>query len=151
MRLLSLLLCGVFSCAAMAQNLQFAFHGGERRFSFGATGGVGVDSIVEASGNTVALEGAFKYLRKGGRVALIGLPSEPVRLNVGPDVVFKEATIVGIHGREMFRTWTRMLQLLASGLLNVDLVVTHEMPLEDCEEGLALLEAGQGAKVILVP
>ena len=116
-----------------------------------ATGGVGADSIVEASGNTVALEGAFKYLRKGGRVALIGLPSEPVRLNVGPDVVFKEATIVGIHGREMFRTWTRMLQLLASGLLNVDLVVTHEMPLEDCEEGLALLEAGQGAKVILVP
>ena len=116
-----------------------------------ATGGVGADSMVEASGSAVALEGAFKFLRKGGRCALIGLPSEPVRLNLGPDVVFKEATIIGIHGREMFRTWTRMLQLLASGLLNVDLVVTHEMPLEDCEKGLALLEAGQGAKVILVP
>jgi threonine 3-dehydrogenase len=116
-----------------------------------ATGGVGADSIVEASGNAVALEGAFKYLRKGGRCALIGLPSEPVRLNVGVDVVFKEATIVGIHGREMFRTWTRMQQLLASGLLNVDPVVTHEIPLEDCEAGLALLEAGQGGKVILSP
>ena len=112
---------------------------------------MGADAIVEASGNAAALEGAFAYLRKGGRCALIGLPSAPVRLNIGPDVVFKEATIVGIHGREMFRTWTRMLQLLASGLLNVDPVVTHEMPLDDCEKGLALLEAGQGGKVILLP
>lgn len=116
-----------------------------------ATDGVGADSIVEASGNTAALEGAFKYMRKGGRVALIGLPSEPVQLNVGPDVVFKEATIVGIHGREMFRTWTRMLRLLECGLLSVEPVVTHEMPLEGYAEGLALLEAGKGGKVILVP
>lgn len=116
-----------------------------------ATDGVGADAIVEASGNAAALEGAFAYLRKGGRCALIGLPSAPVRLNIGPDVVFKEATIVGIHGREMFRTWTRMLKLLASGLLNVDPVVTHEMPLDDYEKGLAILEAGQGGKVILVP
>jgi threonine 3-dehydrogenase len=116
-----------------------------------ATDGVGADAIVEASGSAAALEGAFAYLRKGGRCALIGLPSEPVRLDLGPDVVFKEATIIGIHGREMFRTWTRMLKLLASGLLNVDPVVTHEMPLDDCEKGLALLEAGQGGKVILVP
>jgi threonine 3-dehydrogenase len=116
-----------------------------------ATDGVGADAIVEASGNAAALEAAFAYLRKGGRCALIGLPSEPVRLNLGADVVFKEATIVGIHGREMFRTWTRMLQLLASGCLNVDPVITHEMPLESYAEGLALLEAGQGGKVILVP
>jgi threonine 3-dehydrogenase len=116
-----------------------------------ATHGVGVDSIIEASGNEAALEGAFQFLRKGGRCALIGLPSAPVRLNLGRDVIFKEATILGIHGREMFRTWTRMQQLLSSGLLNVDPVVTHEMPLADCAAGLALLEAGVGGKVILLP
>ena len=43
MRFPSWLLCGLFACAAMGQNLQFAFHGGERRFSFGAAGGVGVE------------------------------------------------------------------------------------------------------------
>ena len=116
-----------------------------------ATDGVGADAIIEASGNAAALESAFRFLRKGGRCALIGLPSVPVRLNLGPDVIFKEATIVGIHGRQMFRTWTRMEQLLASGLLNVDPVVTHEMPLERYGEALALLEAGEGGKVILVP
>lgn len=116
-----------------------------------ATDGVGADAIIEASGNAAALESAFRFLRKGGRCALIGLPSVPVRLNLGPDVIFKEATIVGIHGREMFRTWTRMQELLSSGLLNVDPVATHEMPLSEAAEGLALLERGEGGKVILVP
>jgi threonine 3-dehydrogenase len=116
-----------------------------------ATGGVGADAIIEASGSVVALEGAFRLLRKGGRCALIGLPSAPVRLNLGADVIFKEATIIGIHGREMFRTWTRMQELLASGLLNVEAVATHEMPLSKAGEALALLEASTGGKVILVP
>jgi threonine 3-dehydrogenase len=116
-----------------------------------ATDGVGADAMIEASGNAAALESAFRFLRKGGRCALIGLPSVPVRLNLGPDVIFKEATIVGIHGREMFRTWTRMQELLSSGLLNVDPVATHEMPLSEAAEGLALLERGEGGKVILVP
>jgi threonine 3-dehydrogenase len=44
-----------------------------------------------------------------------------------------------------------MLQLLASGLLNVDPIVTHEMALEEHAEGFALLERGQGGKVILTP
>jgi threonine 3-dehydrogenase len=116
-----------------------------------ATAGVGADAIVEASGNATALAGAFRYLRKGGRCALIGLPSEAVQLNLGPDVVFKEATIIGIHGREMFRTWTRMLQLLETGRLDVAPIITHEMPLEGYQEALALLEAGKGSKVILLP
>ncbi len=116
-----------------------------------ATAGVGVDAFIDASGSEAAIEGAFRFLRKGGRCALIGLPAGPVRLDLGPDVIFKEARVVGIHGREMFRTWTRMEQLLASGLLNVEPVVTHEMPLSDYAKALALLEAGEAAKVILVP
>ncbi len=115
------------------------------------TGGVGADVIIEASGNAAALSGAFGYLRKGGRCGLIGLPSAPVQLNLGPDVVFKEATIIGFHGRLMFATWTRMLALLSSGVLIVDPVVTHEMPLANYAEALSLLEAGKGAKIILMP
>ena len=115
------------------------------------TGGVGVDAIVEASGSVPAIEGAWKYLRKGGKVALIGLPSDPVRVNLGPDVIFKEARIIGIHGREMFATWTRMEHMLERGMLRVDPVITHVMPLERWAEAFRLLEEGQGGKVILTP
>ncbi|MBS1117410.1 MAG: L-threonine 3-dehydrogenase [candidate division NC10 bacterium] len=115
------------------------------------TGGVGVDAIVEASGSVPAIEGAWKYLRKGGKVALIGLPSDPVRVNLGPDVIFKEARIIGIHGREMFATWTRMEHMLERGMLRVDPVITHVMPLVRWAEAFRLLEEGQGGKVILTP
>lgn len=115
------------------------------------TGGVGVDSFIDASGSAHALQGAFKFLRKGGRVALIGLPSQPVCLNLGSDVVFKEARIIGIHGRLMFETWTKMENMLTSGLLNINPIITHEIPLEKCAKGFDLLKEGKSGKVILVP
>lgn len=115
------------------------------------TSGVGVDAIVEASGSVPAIEGAFHFLRKGGTVALIGLPSDPVRLNLGPDVIFKEARIIGIHGREMFATWSKMEHMLERGLLRVEPVITHELPLKRFAEGFELLEEGKGGKVILIP
>jgi len=115
------------------------------------TGDVGVDAIVEASGSVPAIEGAWKFLRKGGKVALIGLPSDPVRVNLGPDVIFKEARIIGIHGREMFATWTKMEHMLDCGMLRVDSVITHELPLERWAEAFQLLEEGQGGKAILTP
>jgi threonine 3-dehydrogenase len=107
-----------------------------------ATDGVGADAIIEASGNAAALESAFRFLRKGGRCALIGLPSVPVRLNLGPDVIFKEATIVGIHdGRSHL---TRM-QAFVERTLNVDPIATHECPCRK-PRGPALLERGEGAR-----
>lgn len=115
------------------------------------TGGVGVDAIVEASGSVAAIEGAWGFLRKGGKVALIGLPSDPVRVHLGPDVIFKEARIIGIHGRELFATWTKMERMLERGLLRVDAVITHELPLDRWAEAFRLLEDGQGGKAILRP
>lgn len=116
-----------------------------------ATGGYGADVIIEASGNTEALKQSFKFLRKGGRVALVGLPSKPVELNLGSDVVFKEAKIFGIHGRIMFNTWTQMENLLASGKLVVDPVITHVLPLAHWQKGIELAKNGQACKVVYHP
>jgi len=66
-------------------------------------------------------------------------------------VVFKEARILGIHGRMVYATWTHMENMLSSGRLTVDPVVTHEMPLAECAEAMALLDAGKGGKIILLP
>lgn len=115
------------------------------------TGGVGVDVFIDASGNVNAINQGFKFLRKGGQVGLVGLPSKPISLDLGPDVVFKEAKITGFHGRKMFDTWTKMENMLSNNLLYVDPVVTHVMPLEKYHEAVDLLKAGKGSKIILVP
>ncbi len=115
------------------------------------TQGVGVDAFIDASGNTDAILEGFKGLRKGGKVALIGLPSKPLEIDLGSQVVFKEATIIGIHGRRMFETWTLMSNLLDKGLLNIEPVISHVLPLEEFEKGFDLSVKGIGGKVILVP
>lgn len=115
------------------------------------TNGYGVDVIIEASGNASALSQSFKLLRKGGTVALIGLPGQPVELEVGKDIVFKEAKVFGIHGRKMFSTWHRMERMLESRKLDVGPIMTHKFPLDQWQEGVRLAKSGEACKVIFRP
>jgi threonine 3-dehydrogenase len=115
------------------------------------TGGTGVDAVIEASGNVSAIQQAFRCLRKGGRVALVGLPDRPLELEIGKEVVFKEAKVVGIHGRTMFETWTRMENLLVSGKLDAMPAITHVLPLERWKEGIELASNATACKVVFEP
>ncbi len=116
-----------------------------------STQGYGVDVIIEASGNAAAVKQSFQLLRKGGTIALIGLPGQPVELDLGKDIVFKEAKVIGIHGRKMFSTWTRIERLLKADKLNVGPVLTHVLPLEKWQEGVELAKLGQACKIIFHP
>jgi threonine 3-dehydrogenase len=81
-------------------------------------------------------------------VSLLGLPSKEVRLDLADEVIFKEAHVVGIFGRRMWRTWEQATALLRNGL-DVTPVITHRFPLEQFEEAFALLQSGTAGKVIL--
>lgn len=115
------------------------------------THGYGADVIIDASGSVIAIKSAFRYLRKGGTLGLIGLPGRPIELELGSDVVFKEAKIFGIHGRKMFETWYEMEGALASGRLNIDPVLSHELPLAQYDKAIELSKQGVANKVILIP
>lgn len=115
------------------------------------TGGYGADVVIDASGSVEAIKESFKYLRKGGRVALIGLPGKSIELELGKEVVFKEAKIIGIHGRKMFETWRQMENLLAAGKLNIYPAITHILPLDEWKQGIGLALSGQACKVVYRP
>ena len=68
-----------------------------------ATGGTGVDVLLEMSGHPTAIQQGFKALRAGGRASLLGIPTiEAVQLDLVEDVIFKGATVQGIYGRRMY-------------------------------------------------
>jgi threonine dehydrogenase-like Zn-dependent dehydrogenase len=46
------------------------------------TDGLGVDVALEMSGHPLAIRQSFKVLRNGGRVSLLGLPSNIVELDL---------------------------------------------------------------------
>ncbi|HEX6466632.1 MAG TPA: L-threonine 3-dehydrogenase, partial [Terriglobales bacterium] len=80
-----------------------------------ATGGIGVDVVLEMSGKTPGIRAGFNILRLGGRVSLLGIPSKPVELDFADDLIFKGATVQGINGRLMYKTWYQMQALLKAG------------------------------------
>lgn len=113
------------------------------------TRGDGVDVLLEMSGSPAATDQGFRALRNGGTAALLGIPSKPFAFDLTNHVVFKGATVLGINGRKMWETWYQMENLLVSGRLRLDEIVTHELPMEQAGEAFRLMQTGEGIKIVL--
>jgi len=116
-----------------------------------ATGGTGVDVLLEMSGNPEAMRLGFALLRTGGRASLLGIPSRPFELDFARDIIFKGAIVQGINGRKMFETWFQMEALLATGKLNLEPVITHRLKLSQFKKAMELLQSGEAIKVVMRP
>ncbi|MGB7435464.1 MAG: L-threonine 3-dehydrogenase [Candidatus Acidiferrum sp.] len=116
-----------------------------------ATGGTGVDVLLEMSGHPAAIQQGFKALRAGGRASLLGIPTENVPLDLVQDVIFKGATVQGIYGRRMYETWVQMTALLKAGRVNLEPLFGERMELENFEAAFAKLQDGLAGKVLMYP
>ena len=116
-----------------------------------ATGGDGVDVMLEMSGNPAAIHQGFEMLRPGGRASLLGIPKDPVTFDLVNDVIFKGATVQGIYGRKMFETWVQMTELLKHNRLNLEPLFHERLPLDNFKDAFSLLESGQAGKILFYP
>ncbi len=116
-----------------------------------ATGGTGVDVLLEMSGNPTAIQQGFKALRAGGRASLLGIPTENVPLDLVQDVIFKGATVQGIYGRRMYDTWVHMTALLKAGRVNLQPLFGERVELENFETAFARLQSGLAGKILMYP
>jgi len=107
----------------------------------------GFDVGLEMSGNPDALRAMIANMAHGGRIALLGIPSDEVSLDLDA-VIFNMLTVKGIYGREMYETWYQMSVMLGSGL-DISPVITHRFSHRDFEEAFTVARSGQSGKVIL--
>ena len=115
------------------------------------TDGVGVPVSLEMSGSGAALEACLDATAVTGQVSILGLYSEPLTIDWSKKIVLKDLTVRGIYGRLMWRTWETMSDLIHNQGLDVTPVVTHRLPLERFEEGIAAMLAGASGKVVFFP
>jgi len=111
------------------------------------TQGIGADMVLEVSGSQKAYDQGLRILRKAGTFVVIGLPSKPIQLEIPTNVMYKEARIFGITGREMYQTWYQVSALIQSRKVNLEKVVTHQLPPEKFEEGFKVAKEAQHGKV----
>ena len=107
----------------------------------------GFDVALEMSGKPAALQAAVAAMAHGGGVAILGIPSEEVVLDVNA-IVFKMLTVRGIYGREMYETWYKMTVMLQSGL-DIRPAITHRFSHRDHAAAFEAARSGDAAKVIL--
>jgi len=107
----------------------------------------GFDVGLEMSGSPAAFREMIENMCHGGKIAMLGIPSEEMAIDWNK-VVFNMLTIKGIYGREMYETWYQMTVMLESGL-NIAPVITHRLHYTEFEQGFAAMMTGQAGKVVL--
>ena len=111
----------------------------------------GFDVGFEMSGHPSALPEMINNMNHGGRVAMLGLPSQSIDVDWAK-VVTHMLTIKGIYGREMYETWVAMSAMLSSSKWlrdTVASVITDRLPATQWQKGFDTAREGIGGKVIL--
>ena len=114
------------------------------------TGGRGADVALECSGDPEAVGHCVDMVRKGGRVAVIGIPLEPAPVPLRR-LVLDEIELVGVRANagEM----PEAIAMVAGGRIPLRELITHRFALEDFAEAYRVFtERVDGAlKVIVRP
>jgi L-iditol 2-dehydrogenase len=116
-----------------------------------ATGGRGADVVIDATGRPEVWARAIDATGRGGSVVFFGgcAPGTSIRLDTRR-AHYEELTLLGAfhHTPELIR---KAVDLLESGILVPDGLITHRMPLEAVRTALDLMAKGDALKVLIEP
>ena len=111
-----------------------------------ATAGWGADVVFEASGAPKAYPGIQDLIRPGGCLVLIGMPVEPVSLDVSA-IAAKEIRIETVF--RYANVFDRALAMIASGKVDLKPLITETFPFDESVAAFERAAEGRPADVKL--
>jgi len=112
--------------------------------------GYGCDVFLEASGHPSAVEQGLRMVRKLGTFVVFGVFKEPVTTEWSIIGDRKELDVLGAHLGPY--CYPRAMDLIASGALPLDQIITHRLPFAEIDTALELTAGGSDSvKVTLAP
>lgn len=115
------------------------------------TGGMGVDLVVECTGQIRAWESAVNYVRRGGSVVLFGgCPAGTTAAFDTHRLHYDELEVLGSFHYSP-KDVKDAYHVLAYRLIDLSPLVSGSFPLQDIEKAFMLLEQGRGMKYALKP
>lgn len=115
------------------------------------TNGQGVDVAWETAGHPQALKTALASVRRGGKVAIIGLPAEDeIPLDIHT-ITGGEVDLIGIF--RYANTYPDAIKILSSGKYDINTIITHSYSLAETKLALdeAMTNKSEAIKVIVYP
>jgi alcohol dehydrogenase/L-iditol 2-dehydrogenase len=111
--------------------------------------GLGADVVIDAVGISATLKQSIDIIRPGGQITKVGWGPAPVGFSLDP-LVAKGATLQGSFSHN-YRTWERVIELVADGRISVDPLISRVSPLEGWEEAFTRMEERTEVKAVLAP
>jgi threonine dehydrogenase-like Zn-dependent dehydrogenase len=103
-----------------------------------------LDLVVETAGAVPAIELATRLPRMGGRVVALGIAGGDRELAIPADrFVLRDLTLIGSVGYTT-AVWSRVVDLLGTGLVDFSPVVARRVPADRFEEAFALMAERDG-------
>jgi threonine dehydrogenase-like Zn-dependent dehydrogenase len=108
----------------------------------------GADLAIECAGNPAAMLQAFKSVRRGGTALFFSVPETDAVLELPSyDVFFKELKILGSFTNPA--TQGRAVNLISSGKLQLEPLISHQIRLESIDEAFALFGQAEALKIVV--
>ncbi len=97
-----------------------------------------LDVVFEASGEQAAVTNAIKVLKPGGKLVLVGIPPE-AQYTFNMDLMRrKELTVINV--RRQNHCVEEAIELVVSGKIDVEQIVTHQFTLEETAVAFDIVE-----------
>ena len=114
------------------------------------TEGYGCDVYIEATGHPAAVKQGLDMIRRLGTFVEFSVMREPVTVDWTIIGDLKELNVHGSHLSPY--CYPIAIDMLAKGLLPMDQILTHSLPLADFERGIEMVHSGtESIKVTLKP
>lgn len=108
------------------------------------------DVVVDATGNVRAIADGLEHVAAGGTFLQLGVTPPDARVEISPyDVYRREIRIVG--SMAILHSFERAAELFAAGVIDAEVFVTAQLPLERYEDALDAFARGEGVKTLVVP
>jgi len=111
--------------------------------------GYGADLIVDTAGPAGTLKLSMDEVRPNGQITKIGWGPKPVNFSLDP-LIAKSVTLRG-HFSHTWDVWEKCLKMMSLGQIDLEQLITHELPIDRWEQAFELVENKEALKVVLTP
>jgi threonine dehydrogenase-like Zn-dependent dehydrogenase len=110
------------------------------------------DIVIDATGAIPVMNRSIDYVRMGGTVLLFGVPPSGKNLEMEGFKIFRKGLTV-LSSFTSVRNSFQAVDLLQSGQIQVEPLISHRLPLQELPRALELIESRDPAvrKVIIQP
>jgi len=108
------------------------------------------DAVIDATGSIPVMARTLEFVRHGGKVLLFGVPPGGQVMSIEPFVIFRKGLTV-LSSFTSLRNSYQAIDLLKYRRIDINGLVSHQLPLQGLKEGIELIEAGQqGVRKVLI-